>query len=60
MREPREFGNCAKTQGNLFAQGVNSLILKVKGIAIPAAKISNFIFKLNSSAKSVLCMYSHK
>ena len=36
----REFGNCAKTQGILFAQVVNSLILKVKDIAIFAAKIS--------------------
>ena len=36
----REFGNFAKTQGILFAQVVNSLILKVKDIAIFAAKIS--------------------
>ena len=38
----REFGNFAKTQGILFAQVVNSLILKVKDIAIFAAKISIF------------------
>ena len=38
----REFWNFAKTQGILFAQVVNSLILKVKDIAIFAAKISNF------------------
>ena len=38
----REFGNFAKTQGILFAQDVNSLILEVKHIAIFAAKISFF------------------
>ena len=38
----REFGNFAKTQGILFAQVVNSLILKVEDIAIFAAKISIF------------------
>ena len=38
----REFGNFAKTQGILFAQVVNSLILKVKDTAIFAAKISIF------------------
>ena len=36
----REYGNFAKTQGILFPQVVNSLILKVKDIAIFAAKIS--------------------
>ena len=36
----REFRNFAKTQGILFAQVVNSLILKVTDIAIFAAKIS--------------------
>ena len=35
----RESGHFAKTQGILFAQGVNSLILKVKNIAIFAAII---------------------
>ena len=40
----REFGNFAKTQRILFAQVVNSLILKVKlkDIVIFAAKISIF------------------
>ena len=38
----REFGNFAKTQGILFAQLVNSLILKVKDTAIFATKISIF------------------
>ena len=38
----REFGNFAKTQGILFAQVVNSLILKVKDTAIFAVKISIF------------------
>ena len=41
----REFGNFAKTQGILFGQVVNSLILKVKDIAIFAAKISIFLPK---------------
>ena len=45
-----------KTQGIWFAQVVNSLILKVKDISILAAKISNYISKLDKSAKSVLCM----
>ena len=38
----REFGSFAKTQGILFAEVVNSLILKVKNIAIFATKISIF------------------
>ena len=38
----REFGFFAKTQGILFAQVVNSLILKVKDILIFAGKISIF------------------
>ena len=38
--------------GNLFAQVVNSLILKVKGIAIFATKFSIFF----PEAGSVLCM----
>ena len=46
-----EFG---KTQGIWFAQVVNSLILKVKDILIFAANF--FFFKLDKSAKSVLCM----
>ena len=53
----REFClNTGKTQGILFAQVVNVLILKVKDIAIVAAKKSIFFQKLDSSAKSVLCM----
>ena len=52
----REFGNVAKTQGIWFAQVVNSQILKVKDISKFAAKISNFFFKFEKSAKSVLCM----
>ena len=52
----REFGNFAKTQGIWFAQLVNSVIIKVKYISIFAAKASNFIFKLDKFAKSVLCM----
>ena len=38
----REFGKFAKTQGILLAQVVNVLILKVKDIAIVAAKKSIF------------------
>ena len=38
----REFGNVVKTQGILIAQVVNSLMPKVKDIAIFAAKISIF------------------
>ena len=52
----REFGNYAKTQGIWFAQVVNSLILKLKDIAMFAAKISKTFFGLNKSATSVLCM----
>ena len=48
--------NTGKTQGILFAQVVNSLILKVKDITIFATKISIFFQKLNSSANMVLCM----
>ena len=48
--------NTGKTQGIWFAQVVNSLILKVKDISMFAAKISKFLFKLDKSAKSVLCM----
>ena len=40
IRENREFGNFAKTQGILFAQGVNFLILKIQNIAIFAVKFS--------------------
>ena len=39
-RKHREFGNSAKTLEIGFAQVVNSLIRKVKGILIFAAKIS--------------------
>ena len=53
----REFClNTGKTQGILLAQVVNVLILKVKYIAIVAAKKSIFFQKLDRSAKSVLCM----
>ena len=53
----REFClNTGKTQGILLAQVVNVLILKVKDIAIVAAKKSIFFQKLDRSANSVLCM----
>ena len=38
VRENKEFGNFAKTQGLWFAQVVNSLILKIQDIAIFAVK----------------------
>ena len=45
------------TQGILFAQVVNSLILKVKDIALFASKIQKKnLRKLDRSVKSVLCM----
>ena len=53
----REFDfNTGKTQGILLAQVVNVMIIKVKDIAIVAAKKSIFFQKLDRSAKSVLCM----
>ena len=57
--ENRENGKkkSVNTQGILFAQVVNSLMLKVMDVGIFAAKISFFFLqKLNRSAKSVLCM----
>ena len=48
--------NTGQTQGILLAQVVNVLIIKVKDIAIVAAKKSLFFQKLDRSAKSVLCM----
>ena len=51
-----EFRNFAKTQGILFAQVVNSLILKVKDISKFAAKTQKKKLKLDKSAKSILCM----
>ena len=45
-----------ETQGILFAQVENSLVLKVKNIAKLAAIILMFFQKLDTSAKSVLCM----
>ena len=52
----KEFGNFVKTLGILFPQVVNSLMLKIKDIAIFAAKFPYFFQKLDRSAKSVLCM----
>ena len=46
----KEFGNFVKTQV------VNSLMLKVKVIAIFAGKFPYFFQKLDRSAKSVLCI----
>ena len=53
--------NTGKTQGVLFAQVVNSLILKVKDIAIFAAKISNFFSRSWIGLSSQFCVCnSHK
>ena len=51
-----ETGNFVETQGILLAQVGNVLILKVKDIAIVAAKKSIFFQKLDRYAKSVVCM----
>ena len=57
----REFGNFAKTPGIWFAQVVNSLILKVKDIAIFAAKISIFSPRSWLGLPSQFCICnSHK
>ena len=48
--------NTGKTQGIWFAKVVNSLILKVKDIAIFAVKIFIFSQKLNRFANMVLCL----
>ena len=58
LSKHREFClNTGKTQGILLGQVVNVLILKVKDIAIVAAKKILFSpLKLDRSAKSVLCM----
>ena len=52
----------SETRGFFFAQVVNALILKIKDIAIFAAKKTKTFQKLDRSAKSVLFMYcnSHK
>ena len=54
--EYSQFGNYTKTPGIWFAQVVNSLILKLKDIAMFAAKIPKTFLGLNKSATSVLCM----
>ena len=57
----REFGNVAKTQGIWFAQVVNSLIIKVKGVSIIAVKIPKIIFLGWISLPSQFCVcHSHK
>ena len=56
----RAFGNVAKTQGILFAQVVNSLILKVKDVVIFAVKISIFSQKLEMSESQFCVFNSHK
>ena len=51
VRENREFGNFAKTQGIWFAQVINSLILKVKYISKEdSAQKPNFEGKYDFSA----------
>ena len=57
----REFGNFAKTQGILFAEVVNFLILKVKDIAIFAAKFFIFFSRSWIGLPSQFCVCdSHK
>ena len=51
--KPREFGNFAKTQGILFAQVVNYLILKVKDIC---CKNFLFSFRISICAPSQFCV----
>ena len=52
----REFRNSPKTQGIWFAQVVNFLIIRVKDISIFAANNIQFLFRLDKSAKLVLCV----
>ena len=52
----REFRNFPKTQGIWFAQVVNFLIIRVKDISIFAANNIQFLFRLDKSAKLVLCV----
>ena len=59
-REDREFGNFAKTQGILFAQVVNSLIIKVKDIAIFATKIPIFSRSWTGLPRQFCVRNSHK
>ena len=58
----REFGNVAKTQGKHREFGFCSgcKFPDFKNILKFAAKISKNLLKLDTPAKSVLCMYSHK
>ena len=56
----REFGNFAKTQGSLFGQVVNSLILKVKDISIFAAKIFNCFGRWTSLPSQFCVCNRHK
>ena len=56
----REFGNFAKTQGILFAQVVNSLILKVKDIFIFGTKILNLKKNWISLPSQFCVCNSHK
>ena len=60
-REFENLENLAKTPGILFAQAVNSLILKVKDTAIFAAKISIFFSRSLIGLPSQICVCnSHK
>ena len=57
----REFRNLAKTQGILFAQVINSLMPKVKDIAIFAAKKIHFFSRSWIGLPSQFCVSnSHK
>ena len=54
-----EFGNFAKTQGMWFAQGLNSLILKVKDISIFAAKFFLFFFEVHQVSFVYVIVTNH-
>ena len=56
VREKTEYGNFAKTQGILFAQVVNSLMPKVKDIAIFARKFPIFASRSWIGLPSQFCV----
>ena len=58
-RQGKTQGNFAKTQGILFAQIVNSLVLKVMNIPIFATKISMFFRSWKSQVGVVYVIVTH-
>ena len=51
VRENREFGNFAKTHGIVYAQVVNSLILKIKDVC---SEIASFVSTTQIDPDSVM------